>query len=61
MEIAVRIPHTGRQANPAFVRSWSAELVMWRTDGRMFEYACHEANYSMANLLSGARYAEKDR
>ena len=42
-----------------FVRSWSAESVMSRTDGMMFEYACHEANYSMSNVLRGARFAEK--
>ena len=45
----------------SFVRSWSAEMMMWKTDGRMFEYACHEANYSMTNVLRGARFAEKDR
>ena len=45
----------------SFVRSWSAELVVSKTDGRMFEYSCHEANYSMTNVLRGARFAEKNR
>ena len=27
----------------------------------MYEYACHEANYSMAYILSGARFGEKTR
>ena len=45
----------------SFVRSWSAESAMARSDGPIFEYACHEANYSMANVLKGARYGEGDR
>jgi hypothetical protein len=45
----------------SFVRPWSAEMVMSKTEGRMFEYACHEANYSMTNALRGARFTEKDR
>ena len=46
--------------DPAFVRSWSGESVLRKTDGRMFEYACHEANYSLSNVMRGARFAEKD-
>jgi hypothetical protein len=45
----------------SFVSAWSAEMAMSKTEGRMFEYACHEANYSMTNVLRGARFAEKDR
>jgi hypothetical protein len=26
----------------------------------MFEYACHEANYSLTNMLRGARLAERE-
>jgi hypothetical protein len=33
----------------AFTRPWSGESVMSRTGTQMFEYACHEANYSMFN------------
>jgi hypothetical protein len=29
-----------------------------RTDDRIFEYACHEANYSMELILRGARSEE---
>jgi hypothetical protein len=36
-------------------------MVMSKTEGQMFEYAGHEANYSMTNVLTGARFAEKDR
>jgi hypothetical protein len=45
----------------SFVRPWSAEMVMSKTEGRMFEYACHEANYSMTNVLRGARFGDKGR
>jgi hypothetical protein len=43
----------------SFVNSWTGESLMTRTDDRMFEYACHEANYSMFNVLRGARYREQ--
>ena len=32
---------------------------MTKTDEQIFEYACHEGNYGMVNLLSGARVQEK--
>jgi hypothetical protein len=32
---------------------------MAKTKGPIFEYACHEGNYGMANNLSGARAQEK--
>jgi hypothetical protein len=43
----------------AFSRSWSASIPMTKTEGPLFEYACHEGNYGMTNLLSGARAEEK--
>jgi len=41
-------------------RAWSGEYP-WRatTDG-LYEYACHEGNYAMSNVLSGARQHEKE-
>jgi len=33
---------------------------MARFDGRVFEFACHENNYSMPMILSGARKAERE-
>jgi hypothetical protein len=39
---------------------WTAQLPMTKTTEPIFEYACHEANYSMPNILSGARAGEKD-
>src|SRR5262245_41531902 len=46
--------------NPtAFTKPWSAQLPMTRTTDRVFEYACHEANYSLTGILRGARAEEK--
>jgi hypothetical protein len=39
--------------------SWSADIPMTKIKGPIFEYACHEGNYGMANNLSGARAEEK--
>jgi hypothetical protein len=43
----------------AFTRSWSAEIPMTKSESPMFEYACHEGNYSLLNVLAGARAEEK--
>ncbi len=43
----------------SFTRSWTAVFPMRKTEGPIFEYACHEGNYGMFNLLSGARAEEK--
>ncbi len=46
--------------NPtAFTRSWKGELTMARSTGNIYEFACHEANYSLENMLRGFRAAEK--
>ena len=42
-----------------FTRPWTARLPMVRTDVRLFEYACHEGNHALEDILRGARYAEK--
>jgi hypothetical protein len=42
----------------SFTRPWSAELPMRRTDEHLYEYACHEGNYGMDGILSGARTEE---
>ncbi len=41
-----------------WTRPWSGEYEMTRIDGPLFEYACHEGNYGIVNILSGARRAE---
>jgi hypothetical protein len=46
--------------NPtAFTRPWKGELTMARATGNIYEFACHEANYSLENMLRGARSAER--
>jgi hypothetical protein len=42
-----------------WTRPWSAELSMKKTVGPIFEHACHEGNYGLANTLAGARAEEK--
>ena len=39
---------------------WTGEYVWPATDDRVYEYACHEANYSFGGILRGARTLEQD-
>jgi hypothetical protein len=43
----------------AFTKPWKGELTMSRSPGPIYEYACHEGNYSLSNLLSGYRPSER--
>jgi hypothetical protein len=43
---------------PIYTAPWTARVDMHRGTA-LYEYACHEANYSLSNILSGAR--AKDR
>ena len=43
----------------SFTKPWSAAIPMKKTDQPMFEYACHEGNYSMLTMLEGARADDK--
>jgi hypothetical protein len=45
----------------AFTRPWKGELTMARSSGRIYEYACHEGNYSLVNMLRGYRAAERGK
>ena len=38
-----------------YTRPWSGEFSMTRFDQPIYEYACHEANYSLTNILRGGR------
>jgi hypothetical protein len=38
-----------------FTGPWSAEIPMRKTNGPMYEYACSEGNYALADILAGAR------
>ena len=41
-----------------WTRPWTAVVRMTRSDTPIYEYACHEGNYGMYNILSGARAQE---
>jgi len=43
----------------AFTKPWSAQVPMRKSEGPIFEYACHEGNYGMEGILGGARAEEK--
>ena len=38
---------------------WSGSLPMARTEGPIYEFACHEGNYGMRNMLAGSRATER--
>ncbi len=42
-----------------YSKPWLAEYSMARSTEPMFEFACHEGNYGLANILSGARVVEQ--
>ncbi|MEE2613153.1 MAG: hypothetical protein VX975_04950, partial [Acidobacteriota bacterium] len=42
-----------------WAQPWTAAIPMKTTEGPIFEYACNEGNYGMANLLTGARIQEQ--
>jgi hypothetical protein len=43
-----------------WTKPWSGEVPIKRLSGQLYEYACHEANYGLANTLRGARVAEAE-
>jgi len=43
-----------------WTKPWSGELPITKIQGQIYEYACHEANYALANTLRGARVAEQE-
>jgi hypothetical protein len=42
-----------------YTRPWRAEMVFRPAEGRLYEVACHEGNYSLPSILSAARQAER--
>ena len=44
-----------------WTRPWTAAVPMSRIPGPIYEYACHEGNYSLPNILRGARALEKEQ
>jgi len=42
-----------------FTKQWTMEFPFVATKGPIYEYACHEGNYAMTDILGGAREMEK--
>ena len=43
-----------------WTKPWTAEYAWPRTNDLLYEYACHEGNYAMGNILRGARLKETE-
>jgi hypothetical protein len=68
MKVIERFTRTGRDTilykfevdDPStFTEKWGGEVPFNRTDDLIYEYACHEGNYALGNVLSGERNREK--
>ena len=56
---ADRIDYSFTVNDPAtYAGPWTASIPMVPIKGGLFEYACHEGNYGLENILAGARQAE---
>ena len=42
-----------------WTEAWTYQIPMQHNDQPMYEYACHEGNYGLYNMLAGAREAER--
>ena len=47
------------QDRTTWTSPWTAMIPLQKAEDAIFEYACHEGNYGMTNLLAGARTQEK--
>lgn len=43
-----------------YTTPWTAETTYLKTSSPMFEYACHEGNYAMTNILQGGRRVDRN-
>jgi len=44
-----------------WAKPWSGEIPMKKVTAPLYEYACHEGNYGIAGVLSGARADERHK
>jgi len=44
-----------------WVQPWSGVYPLQEIEGPLYEYACHEGNYGMANILAGLRRDEAEQ
>jgi hypothetical protein len=68
LKVVERFTRTGADAidyqftvyNPSmYTRPWTGVLPMSKTPGPIYEYACHEGNIGLADVLRGHRYEER--
>jgi len=68
LEVTERFTRTGRDTieweitfedGATWVSPWTMMIVLRKTGDPIFEYACHEGNYGLTNILSGARAQER--
>jgi hypothetical protein len=43
-----------------YTQSWTASIPMTKVQGPLYEYACHEGNYGLPNILAGHRQEERE-
>ncbi len=43
-----------------WAKPWTGEMTWPATKGLIYEYACHEANYALGDILRGARFQEAE-
>ncbi|NQX88879.1 MAG: hypothetical protein HRT77_09455, partial [Halioglobus sp.] len=43
-----------------YTQPWRGELMLRTAEGPIYEYACHEGNYGLPNILAGARQEEEE-
>src|SRR5579872_4337192 len=44
-----------------WTKPWTGEMTWPATDGKIYEYACHEGNYALTDILKGARLRDKEQ
>ena len=44
-----------------FTKQWTMEFPFRATPGPIYEYACHEGNYAMTDIMGGARKMESQK
>jgi hypothetical protein len=59
---AATIDYQVKATDPAtFTQPWTAVSTLRATAGPLYEYGCHEGNYSLPGILRGARVQEKEK
>lgn len=43
-----------------YTQTWKGQIAWRKSDDHIYEYACHEGNYGLLNILSGAREQERN-